>query len=37
MPELPPELRVSDDPARSVAELLADQAARGGSIVLTGG
>jgi 6-phosphogluconolactonase len=34
---LPPELHVSDDPARAVARLLADQAARGGSIVLTGG
>jgi 6-phosphogluconolactonase len=37
MPESPPELNVSDDPARVVAELLADQAVRGGSIVLTGG
>jgi 6-phosphogluconolactonase len=37
MPGLPPDLRVSDDPARPVAELIADQAARGGSIVLTGG
>jgi 6-phosphogluconolactonase len=37
MPELPPELHVSADPGRVVAELLADVAARGGSIVLTGG
>jgi 6-phosphogluconolactonase len=37
MPESPPELRTSEDPGRAVAELLADQAARGGSIVLTGG
>jgi 6-phosphogluconolactonase len=37
MPELPPELHVSADPARVVAELLADLATRGGSIVLTGG
>jgi 6-phosphogluconolactonase len=37
MPELPPDLRVSDDPSRAVADLLAEQAARGGSIVLTGG
>jgi len=34
---LPPELHVVDDPAAPVAELLADQARRGGSIVLTGG
>ena len=34
---LPPELHVVDDPAVPVAELLADQARRGGSIVLTGG
>jgi 6-phosphogluconolactonase len=34
---LQPELQVSDEPARVVARLLADQAARGGSIVLTGG
>jgi 6-phosphogluconolactonase len=33
----PPELHLSDDPAGAVARLLADQAARGGSIVLTGG
>ena len=33
----PPELHVVDDPAVPVAELLADQARRGGSIVLTGG
>jgi 6-phosphogluconolactonase len=32
-----PELHVSEDPAAGVARLLADQAARGGSIVLTGG
>ena len=37
MPESPPDLKIVDDPARTVAELLADQAARGGSIVLTGG
>jgi 6-phosphogluconolactonase len=34
---LPPELHIVDDPAEPVAELLADQARRGGSIVLTGG
>ena len=34
---MPLELHVSDDPARPVARALADQAARGGSIVLTGG
>jgi 6-phosphogluconolactonase len=34
---LQPEVDVSDEPARAVARLLADQAARGGSIVLTGG
>ena len=34
---LPPEIHVVDDPAVPVAELLADQARRGGSIVLTGG
>ena len=34
---MPLELHVSDHPARAVARLLADQAARGGSIVLTGG
>jgi len=34
---LQPELHVSTEPARAVARLLADQAARGGSIVLTGG
>jgi 6-phosphogluconolactonase len=33
----PPELHVVDDPAEPVAELLAEQARRGGSIVLTGG
>jgi 6-phosphogluconolactonase len=32
-----PELHVSDDPAAAVARVLVDQAARGGSIVLTGG
>ncbi|HST18202.1 MAG TPA: 6-phosphogluconolactonase [Gaiellaceae bacterium] len=37
MPESPPEIRVSDDPAAAVAELLAAQARHGGSIVLTGG
>lgn len=37
MPGLPPDIHVSDDPARAVGDLLADQAARGGSIVLTGG
>jgi 6-phosphogluconolactonase len=36
MPLLP-ELHIVDDPAVPVAELLADQARRGGSIVLTGG
>jgi 6-phosphogluconolactonase len=34
---LQPEVHVSDEPAHAVARLLADQAARGGSIVLTGG
>jgi 6-phosphogluconolactonase len=33
----PPDLHVVDDPSTPVAELLADQARRGGSIVLTGG
>ncbi len=33
----PPELRISDDPAGAVGALLAEQAVRGGSIVLTGG
>jgi 6-phosphogluconolactonase len=37
MPEQPPDIHISDDPARAVADLMADQAARGGSIVLTGG
>jgi len=32
-----PELHVSDDPAAAVGALLAEQAARGGAIVLTGG
>jgi 6-phosphogluconolactonase len=36
-PARQPELHVSDDPARAVAERIADQASRGGSIVLTGG
>jgi 6-phosphogluconolactonase len=34
---LQPELHVSKEPERAVARLLADQAVRGGSIVLTGG
>jgi 6-phosphogluconolactonase len=34
---LQPELRVVADPAATVGDLLADQAKRGGSIVLTGG
>jgi 6-phosphogluconolactonase len=34
---LQPELHIVDDPAAAVAELLAEQARRGGSIVLTGG
>jgi 6-phosphogluconolactonase len=33
----PPELRILADPVAAVGVLLADQAARGGSIVLTGG
>ncbi len=37
MHELPPELHVVADPAVPVAQLLAEQARRGGSIVLTGG
>jgi 6-phosphogluconolactonase len=37
VPTSPPELHVVDDPAAVVGRLLADQAARGGSIVLTGG
>ncbi len=32
-----PDLHVSDDPAAAVADLIAEQAALGGSIVLTGG
>lgn len=32
-----PELRIVHDPAATIGELLADQAKRGGSIVLTGG
>ena len=37
MPGSSPELHVLAAPARSVAEILAEQARRGGSIVLTGG
>jgi 6-phosphogluconolactonase len=37
VPDSPPELHVSDDPAADVARLIADHAAEGGSIVLTGG
>jgi 6-phosphogluconolactonase len=37
VPDSPPELHVSDDPAADVARLIADHAAAGGSIVLTGG
>ena len=37
MPGSPPELRIVDDPAAAVGEVLAEQARRGGSIVLTGG
>ena len=33
----PPDLHVLESPAAAVAELIAEQAARGGSIVLTGG
>jgi 6-phosphogluconolactonase len=33
----PPDIRVVDDPAAEVGRLLAEQARRGGSIVLTGG
>jgi 6-phosphogluconolactonase len=33
----PPDIRVVDDPAVEVGDLLAEQAAHGGSIVLTGG
>jgi 6-phosphogluconolactonase len=36
MPQLP-DLRIVDDPSVPVGDLLADQARRGGSIVLTGG
>jgi 6-phosphogluconolactonase len=36
MPQ-PPDLQIVDDPAVAVGDLLADQARRGGSIVLTGG
>jgi hypothetical protein len=32
-----PELHVLDDPAIAVGDLLAEQARRGGTIVLTGG
>lgn len=34
---MPPEIHIVDDPAAAVGEILADQARRGGSIVLTGG
>jgi 6-phosphogluconolactonase len=34
---LPPDLRIVDEPAAAVGKLLAEQAGRGGSIVLTGG
>jgi 6-phosphogluconolactonase len=37
VPASQPELRIVNDPAATVGELLADQAKRGGSIVLTGG
>jgi 6-phosphogluconolactonase len=37
VPPPQPELHVLDDPSIAVGELLADQARRGGSIVLTGG
>ena len=37
MPPLPPELHIVDDPAAAIGDLLAEQARRGGSIVLTGG
>jgi 6-phosphogluconolactonase len=37
VPASPPELHVSDDPAAHVARLIADRAAEGGSMVLTGG
>jgi 6-phosphogluconolactonase len=37
VPGSPPELHVVDDPAGAVAEILAEHARRGGSIVLTGG
>lgn len=37
MPEPPPEIHVSGDPATAVGELLAARATQGGSIVLTGG
>jgi 6-phosphogluconolactonase len=37
VPDSPPELHVSDDPAAPFARLIADRAAEGGSIVLTGG
>jgi 6-phosphogluconolactonase len=33
----PPDIHVVDDPARAVGDLIAEQAKRGGSIVLTGG
>ena len=37
MPDSLPELRIVADPAAAIGELLAEQARRGGSIVLTGG
>jgi 6-phosphogluconolactonase len=37
VPDSPPELHVADDPAADFARLIADRAAGGGSIVLTGG
>jgi 6-phosphogluconolactonase len=36
-PDLQPDLKIVDNPAAAVAIVLAEQAARGGSIVLTGG
>jgi 6-phosphogluconolactonase len=33
----PPELHLVDDPSSAIGDLLAEQALRGGSIVLTGG
>jgi len=37
VPGQPPDLRIVDDPADTLGEVLAEQALRGGSIVLTGG